>query len=136
MRPGGVGMSRMIERFVTDLPEPDSPTMPSVSPRLTSNDTPSTAFTTRPSSAKYVRKFAHRQKAQLFLICGSRASRSPSPRKLSEKSVMAMVMPGQSSCHGKMAMLAMPSADKLPHDASGAWTPEAEEGEERLEEHD
>ena len=33
MRPGGVGMSRMIDRFVTDLPEPDSPTMPSVSPR-------------------------------------------------------------------------------------------------------
>ena len=35
MRPGGVGISRMIDRFVTDLPEPDSPTMPSVSPRAT-----------------------------------------------------------------------------------------------------
>ena len=31
--PGGLGIRRMIERFVTDLPEPDSPTMPSVSPR-------------------------------------------------------------------------------------------------------
>ena len=52
MRPGGVGISRMIDRFVTDLPDPDSPTMPSVSPRDTSNDTPSTALTTRPSSSK------------------------------------------------------------------------------------
>ena len=28
MRPGGDGISRMIDRLVTDLPEPDSPTMP------------------------------------------------------------------------------------------------------------
>ena len=33
MRPGGVGISRMIDRLVTDFPDPDSPTMPSVSPR-------------------------------------------------------------------------------------------------------
>src|SRR5688572_33293668 len=56
MRPGGVGINLMIERFVTDFPDPDSPTMPSVSPRERSNDTPSTALTTRPSSSKYVRK--------------------------------------------------------------------------------
>ena len=54
--PAGVGMSRMIDRFVTDLPEPDSPTMPSVSPRARSKDTPSTALTTRSSSSKYVRR--------------------------------------------------------------------------------
>ena len=34
---------------VTDLPEPDSPTMANTSPRATSNDTPSTART-KPSS--------------------------------------------------------------------------------------
>src|SRR5215510_12723967 len=44
-------MSRMIERFVTDLPDPDSPTMPSVSPRSRSKLTPLTALTT-PSSPK------------------------------------------------------------------------------------
>ena len=33
-------------RFVTLLPEPDSPTMPSVSPRLSVNDRWSTALTT------------------------------------------------------------------------------------------
>ena len=31
--PGGSGISRMIERAVTDLPDPDSPTSPKVSPR-------------------------------------------------------------------------------------------------------
>ncbi len=30
--PGGVGIRRMIESAVTLLPQPDSPTMPSVSP--------------------------------------------------------------------------------------------------------
>src|SRR5580698_3353897 len=42
MRPGG-RMSRRIERAVTDLPLPDSPTMPSVSPGSTWNERPSTA---------------------------------------------------------------------------------------------
>ena len=35
----------MIDRESTDLPEPDSPTMPSVLPRSSENDTPSTART-------------------------------------------------------------------------------------------
>src|SRR3954452_10647939 len=37
--------SRSSRRPVVDLPQPDSPTRPSVSPRLMSNDTPSTART-------------------------------------------------------------------------------------------
>jgi hypothetical protein len=47
--PGGVGMRLMTDRFVTLLPEPDSPTIPRVSPLCRSKLTPSTAFT-RPSS--------------------------------------------------------------------------------------
>jgi hypothetical protein len=35
----------MIEREVTDLPQPDSPTIPSTDPSSTSNETPSTACT-------------------------------------------------------------------------------------------
>ena len=35
----------MIERESTDLPEPDSPTMPSVLPRSSVSETPSTACT-------------------------------------------------------------------------------------------
>ncbi len=54
--PGGSGINRMSERFATDLPEPDSPTIPSVSPRLSSKPMPSTAFTTPSSVSKYVRR--------------------------------------------------------------------------------
>ena len=41
------GSSRMIESEVTLLPQPDSPTMPTVPPSGTSNETPSTARSTR-----------------------------------------------------------------------------------------
>ena len=40
-----VGISPRIVIAVTDLPEPDSPTMENTSPRWMSNDTPSTART-------------------------------------------------------------------------------------------
>jgi len=39
------GSSRTIERAVVVLPQPDSPAMPSASPSLTRNETPSTALT-------------------------------------------------------------------------------------------
>jgi hypothetical protein len=41
IRPGG-RIRRMIESAVTDLPDPDSPTSPTVSPRPIVNETPST----------------------------------------------------------------------------------------------
>src|SRR5215217_334798 len=43
---GGLGLSCMMERAVTLLPLPDSPTIPIVSPASSENDTPSTALTT------------------------------------------------------------------------------------------
>ena len=49
--PGGRGISRSIDSAVTDLPEPDSPTMASVSPAATSKDTSSTAVT-QPASVR------------------------------------------------------------------------------------
>src|SRR5216684_3580322 len=49
--PGGWGIRRISESAVTDFPQPDSPTMPRVSPAPTSNVTPSTARTT-PSRVK------------------------------------------------------------------------------------
>jgi hypothetical protein len=51
VRPGGDAIRRRRESDVTLLPQPDSPTMASVSPRPTENDTPSTARTT-PSRVK------------------------------------------------------------------------------------
>ena len=44
--------SRMSSRPSVDLPQPDSPTMPSVSPRRTARETPSTAWTTSPPEAR------------------------------------------------------------------------------------
>jgi hypothetical protein len=52
MRPGGTGISRITERLVTDLPEPDSPTTPSVSPLSRWKLTPSTALTVPSSVSK------------------------------------------------------------------------------------
>ena len=53
MRPGGMAMSRMIDSAVTLLPEPDSPTMPSVSPGVERERQPLTART-MPSSVANV----------------------------------------------------------------------------------
>jgi hypothetical protein len=53
MRPGG-STRPMMEKPVTVLPEPDSPTRPSTSPRETSKDTPSTDFTTPARVKKWV----------------------------------------------------------------------------------
>ncbi len=51
---GGLGLSCMMERAVTLLPLPDSPTIPSVSPASSENETPSTAFTTPSWVLKWV----------------------------------------------------------------------------------
>src|SRR2546430_9097801 len=64
-----------------------------------------------------------RSKTQFFLICGSRASRNPSPTKFKEKSINAIVTPGKISCHGKIPRFWIPSAARLPHDAYGGCTP-------------
>src|SRR5689334_5597327 len=54
-RPGG-STRPMIENPVTDLPEPDSPTRPSTSPRRTLKETSSTARTTPARVKKWVRR--------------------------------------------------------------------------------
>src|SRR3954453_9712976 len=46
-RAAGEGRSLRIDNAVTDLPEPDSPTSATVSPRAMSNDTRSTAHISR-----------------------------------------------------------------------------------------
>ena len=43
--PSVTSSSRMMQRANVDLPQPDSPTIPSVSPDLTEKLTPSTALT-------------------------------------------------------------------------------------------
>src|SRR5688500_9912944 len=54
MTPGGVSKRRKMDKHVTVLPEPDSPTIPRVVPRVTSKETPFTARTTPVSVRKEV----------------------------------------------------------------------------------
>ena len=76
----------MIAREVTDLPEPDSPTMPSVLPASRSKETPRTASTRPASEAKLTREIADREDGGYGCAharppaaeVGSRASRRPS----------------------------------------------------------
>ena len=51
MRPGGLGTRRISDSAVIVLPQPDSPTIASVSRGRTENETSSTALTT-PSRVK------------------------------------------------------------------------------------
>ena len=48
MRPGGIGMSPMMLCTLTDLPQPDSPTIASVFPGATLKLAPRTALTMPP----------------------------------------------------------------------------------------
>ena len=71
MRPGGLGTRRMIDSDVTDLPQPDSPTMPSVSPGASEKLTPSTAANTLPPERNSVRRSLTSRR-----LIGARTSRS------------------------------------------------------------
>src|SRR5882724_6908951 len=55
--PGGSGMSRISDIAVTDLPQPDSPTMASVSPSSIWKETPSTARLIPSGVRKWVCRF-------------------------------------------------------------------------------
>ena len=110
----------MSSRAVVDLPQPDSPTTPSVSPFTTSKSTPSTARTTASATAEHgladgevLHEPAHREQrlggtaavardeggngAQFFT---SMAERSPSENKLKEIEVMKMTRPGRAAIQG------------------------------------
>ena len=54
--PGGMGINLIKESMVTDFPQPDSPTIPRVSPFLRSKEIPSTALTVPQRVVKCVRK--------------------------------------------------------------------------------
>src|SRR5438552_12884136 len=64
--PGG-SIKPSSDRPVTVLPEPDSPTMPSTSPRPTSNETPSTAFTTPARVKKWTLRSSTTSTADMIL---------------------------------------------------------------------
>ena len=92
------GSRPMIDSAVIVLPQPDSPTMPSVSPSSTWNDTPSTACTMPFLSWISVRRSSICKSATFppYRRCSrvSNASRSASPMKLNEMHVNTISTPG------------------------------------------
>ena len=97
--------SRMIVSDVTDLPDPDSPTTPSVCPGSIWNETSSTALTTPRSMWKYVCRFWTSMTAVMVdqfpgsARRGSVASWIPSPIRLYARTVRKMPIPGKTNCH-------------------------------------
>ena len=84
----GSGTSRRMERAVIDFPDPDSPTMPTVSPRLTRKSMPSTARTIPPRTMNWVLRPLTSRIAGIYRFSlGSSASRRPSPMKFTAISV-------------------------------------------------
>src|SRR5215470_12945787 len=97
----------MIESAVTDLPEPDSPTSATVSPRLMSNDTRSTHRLSRlpwrkqtDSSRTERRGCTVVSMAYPNVFRGSNASRTASPMKIRSDSMMATVKKPHRPSHG------------------------------------
>ncbi len=89
----------MMDRLVTLLPLPLSPTMPSTSPWFTSKLMPRTAFTSPTWVKKEVFRFRTESKRldisqTHFLSRGSRESRSPSLNRLSARMVILMMRAG------------------------------------------
>ena len=133
MRPAPCGINRRIDSAVTLLPHPDSPTMQSVSPRLRSNDTPSTARTTPSRVKNCVAQISYREDdvvPRRAGVCiggfrrhavhmrramrGSSVSRKPSPTRLIASTVMASSRPGKKMIQGAIWKNVRPSAMTLP----------------------
>jgi len=80
---GGPGRRRRIDIAVTLLPQPDSPTMPSISPAFSCQETPSTARTMPSGLAKAMRKSSISRVGALtvFSRCAGRAGRAGRRRR-------------------------------------------------------
>ena len=96
--------SLMMESMLTLLPQPDSPTIPRLSPFSTEKEIPRTADTFPADVSNQVWRFFTSSKCWLmdrssknhFFSLGSRASLSPSPIKFRAKMVMLMAKAGNS----------------------------------------
>src|SRR5665648_273097 len=107
---------RMRHRPVVDLPHPDSPTRPSVSPARTANDTPSTACTFLPrrdartpcSTPKYFTKFSTRSSSST-----SRHLPGPRGRPAREARLTREVTRGQMTVANVAEQRAIGHADVL-----------------------
>ena len=89
----GGGSSRRIDSAVTDLPEPDSPTIASVRPAPDRKRNASDRGEFRAALPEGDAQIVHIEKrclAHAIVFRGSKASRTASPMKISSESMMAM----------------------------------------------
>ena len=90
---------------IVDLPLPDSPTSPSISPGRSSNETPLTACTSGPPSAsppadsEVLDEVDDLERGRAVLhqwtVFGSSTSRSASPRRLKASAASTIASPGE-----------------------------------------
>ena len=130
----------MIERDSTVLPEPDSPTTPSVRPRSSAKLTPSTALTRPRGVRKWVFEVGDlEQRARLAAAAGlqlghqivaSRMSKrraNQSPIRLNESTVMNSIRHGNTVAHHASSMASRLTSISLPHVGVGRLHAEPEE---------
>ena len=121
-RRSGPGRSR--DRLVIVLPQPDSPTMPNVSPGATEKLTPSTALTTPRRGIEIRAQVLHLQQRRLgghltdCLSRGSSRSRSQSPEVAREHD-QANASPGKNEIHHAVSIRLRPSETIEPQVAMG-----------------
>src|SRR3989304_9915684 len=72
--PAGGSINRMIDKALTDFPDPDSPTTPKRSPSWMVNEMPSTARTIPSSVEKYVRRLLTCRRTVLVGTAGGASS--------------------------------------------------------------
>ena len=120
IRPGGSGTSRMIDSALTLLPQPDSPTIASVSPRRTRErdvvDRPE-----QPRIGEEHRLQVLHLENRLFRPClghqprclGSRMSRSASPNRLVPNTARLIATPGKITSHGAVRTYSAANSDSM-----------------------
>jgi hypothetical protein len=104
-----LGNRPIVARAVTDLPEPDSPTMPSTSPGARERSMPRTAWTTpsfvgKSTSRRSTCRAGSATQALTRLFLGSNASRRPSPmRKIARMRTIRKATGNTKSHHSVVA---------------------------------
>ena len=136
----------MIDRLVTDLPEPDSPTTASVSPASSVNETSSTALTRPASVSKWVRRWRTSSSGaaeragggrghSVLRSLGSSRSRRPSPTICSDSAERMIANPGNTHQPDRLVRELLAAGDHRAPGRQRGRNADAEKRQARLGEH-
>ena len=142
--PGGI--SRSSDRLVIVLPDPDSPTMPSVSPGRDREAHAVDGFD-HPSPREEVRAqvlhlaavgggYVPSPPSRSASARGSSRSRSQSPRKLPDRTTRPIARPGKNEIHHAVSIRLRPSATIDPQLGNGRRDAGAQVAERRFDQDD